>query len=1241
MQVGVCLVGVVTTTFGGTTWTGGGGTSASWMTAANWGGALPLFDGTETLTFASGLTSGTTLTLDGSKNVGALSFTTSSGFSIAAGTGGTLNLYSGNITDSANGSVGARLISAGITLGDPSAIRAYTGTWNLSMKSDVTVSGNIGEAGGSRGLTVTGGGTLTLSGTNSFSGGLTISSGTVNVTSNSNLGGASGGLTLGGGTLQVNDNVTGSRGIAFNSSLGGIYVATGKTFEQSGAISGNGTLTTSYLGTVILSGSGSNGTGSTTVSGVLSLRGTVALGSGNLTLSYGMLELGNSNFTRSLGTLAGQVNLGTTYGGGFAAYGADRIVNLGGAGAAVTWGSGSFIVSGQSLNLGSPTATHTLDFQNPINLNGLTGSIALTSGINTAADAKLSGVISGSLAGSNFVINGPTSIGGSPGTLLLSNGNNSYIGTTTINAGTLLAGANATGTTGNRVLGNATSDVLVGATTGSNPAGLLTNGAFTISRNIRAQSGSTGTLSIGGNTADSSTFSGSIFLGTSAATGNSTGRGVTLTAAPGGTATFSGVIQNPTSVVFPGLLTKSGAGTVVLSGVNTYTGGTAISGGTLSISQVANLGASGALSINAGTLEVTNSFSSSRALSVNDAASTVQVDGSNILTVTSAISGSGTLNKSGSGTMQLIGANTFSGGSVVAAGTLQTTANNRLANTGALTTSGGTFDLQTFTETVSAVTLSDGAITGSGTGTLTGSSYTVQNGSVTAILAGSAALTKSTAGTVSLSGVNTYTGTTTINGGTLQINSTASMGVTSNGATINAGTLELLSGYNVSTTRLFSLGDVTSTFQVDANSTYTLNGAIGNAASAGSLTKTGSGTLVLGSANTYGGSGSTTAINAGTLQASSDNQLGNSATALSFGGSGTGVFQVNGASFSSARNVVLNSTGTVNTNNNNAAFSGAFSGNAGLTKTGEGTLTLSGTNTYKGDTTINAGTIVINSAASLGNGGALAINSATLEVAASFSTARNISLGNAASTIQVDPAQTYSVSGVVSGAGTLTKNGTGNLTLAGANTFTGETVVNYGTLTAAAASGNALANTTAITVNNSGTLLLGASNQINPVAPMTLNGGTFAKGNFSEGSAAAAGVGALTLAGPNSHLDFGTGTVGTLSFASFSNLHAGTDQLIIDGWTGTAYSAGNAGTDRLIFATDQTANLGSFRFTGYLPGAAEFQIGTSGYYEVVPTAVPEPGTYAAGFLAFAAVGGWSWRKSARARCAARGGSGRE
>jgi hypothetical protein len=89
--------------------------------------------------------------------------------------------------------------------------------------------------------------------------------------------------------------------------------------------------------------------------------------------------------------------------------------------------------------------------------------------------------------------------------------------------------------------------------------------------------------------------------------------------------------------------------------------------------------------------------------------------------------------------------------------------------------------------------------------------------------------------------------------------------------------------------------------------------------------------------------------------------------------------------------------------------------------------------------------------------------------------------------------------------------------------------------------------------------------------------------------------------------------VGTLTFASFV---PGIYTLAIDNWTGTAATPGGGSSDRLIFNSDQSANLNSFSFTGYGPGALQFNLG-GGFYEVVP-AVPEPSTCFAAALAFAA-----------------------
>ena len=385
-------------------------------------------------------------------------------------------------------------------------------------------------------------------------------------------------------------------------------------------------------------------------------------------------------------------------------------------------------------------------------------------------------------------------------------------------------------------------------------------------------------------------------------------------------------------------------------------------------------------------------------------------------------------------------------------------------------------------------------------------------------------------------------------------------------------------------------------------------------------------------------------------------------------------------------------------------------------------------NTYTGGTTIYGGTIIVTNAASLGAvTGQLTINSGTLEVATGFSTSRLITLGSAASTIQVDAGQTYTTTSAVSGSGALLKSGLGTLilnasntysggtnvtagtlqmgannvlpatgvvtvsggtldlksfsqtilgivvtggsivgtgslsttgsyalqngtlslglggsgglakttsgtvTLSMANTFTGDTTISAGKLIVGALSGRALGGTSSVTVVSGGTLLLGANNQINTAAALLLSGGTFAKGDYAEGAANSAGVGALTLTASGSHLDFGTGTVGVLSFASFS---AAGYLLLIDNWTGTTGAVGTNATDRLIFNSDQAFNLSNFSFTGYASGAREFDLG-GGFFEVAPvTPVPEPSTYAAGCLGLLGVG-YSLSRELRRRRSAR------
>jgi len=154
-------------------------------------------------------------------------------------------------------------------------------------------------------------------------------------------------------------------------------------------------------------------------------------------------------------------------------------------------------------------------------------------------------------------------------------------------------------------------------------------------------------------------------------------------------------------------------------------------------------------------------------------------------------------------------------------------------------------------------------------------------------------------------------------------------------------------------------------------------------------------------------------------------------------------------------------------------------------------------------------------------------------------------------------------------------------------------------------------------VNSGGTLLLGANNQINNAATMTLNGGTFALGGKLEGAAGTTGVGALTLTA-TSTIDFAVGA--TSSIVQFSGLgtHTAGTLLQIANWNGIPNTGG--GTERLLFA-GATASFTSLYGQSDVTfnGAAGYSaVQFAGYYEI--TAVPEPSTWFAASFALVAIG---------------------
>ena len=253
---------------------------------------------------------------------------------------------------------------------------------------NLTIGSVIANNGGATALTKAGSATLTLTGSNTYSGATTIGAGTLQVGN----GGKSG--TLGSG-LVLNDGSL----LSFNLS---------STYAVPGAISGPGPLTQLGPGALVLN-AGDSYTGPTTISGgALRANSGAGLPAGsNLTLNGGVLESnGSASFTRSIGPAAGEVQWSGS-GGGFSANGGTLTVNLN-AGATLTWGGSATQIAG-ALLFGSSTANDATNFLNPINLNSSGGSLNCT--VQVAAGlggdfALLSGGLSNSAGTAGLVKTG-------------------------------------------------------------------------------------------------------------------------------------------------------------------------------------------------------------------------------------------------------------------------------------------------------------------------------------------------------------------------------------------------------------------------------------------------------------------------------------------------------------------------------------------------------------------------------------------------------------------------------------------------------------------------------------------------------------------------------------------------------------------------------------------------------------------------------------------------------------------
>ena len=589
------------------------------------GGAVTLANNANDFTGLLGKQNGSALTISSIKNSGVASAAGAgnkvqvgdSGIIIYNGSGDstdrTLEIRGGGAARLDNNGSGA-LIWTGPISNTSSAAKTFTlggsNTANNELKGVLANSGSFALS-----VTKADAGTWVLSGNNTYTGLTTVSAGTLTLSGNNS---GTGGVTLTAGTLNINSATA----------LG----ATASAFNINGGTIDN-----------------TSGTAKT-----LANNNPITLG-------------GNFAYGTSAGTASNNLNLGT----GTVNTGASRIITLNGAGAltfggvlantatnqgvSVTVNNGTGTTATSALNLGgiSITASGDTTFRN-FTLTG-NGNINVTGGISNGAGSGGGGLIKSGTG------------------ILTLTGTSTYTGATTINDGVLDA-IDGTGVSASSTIqlkggvfqssGTFTRSVATGngkVNWGSGYSGgfaargglldlQLNNGtsSLTWGNSYTNIAGDGSSLIFGSATADNRVdFKNGLNLGN----GTVATRTINVIDNPNSSADIariSGAITETTAGM--GLL-KDGAGTLELTGNNTYTGATTISAGTL---QIGAGGTSGAISSTSG---ISNN-------------GTLAINRSDALTVSTIISGTGALKNNGAGTLTLTGNNTFTGGTTVSTGTL-------------------------------------------------------------------------------------------------------------------------------------------------------------------------------------------------------------------------------------------------------------------------------------------------------------------------------------------------------------------------------------------------------------------------------------------------------------------------------------------------------------------------------------------------------------------------------------------
>lgn len=1105
-------------------------------------------------------------------------------------------------------------------------------------------------------------GVLTLTKTNSFSGATSISSGGILITNAKALGNTSG-ITITGGGLQL------SGGIIVNyplTMLGTGVSTTGALRSISGinkyigaiALTGNTTLyvdaDTLYLNPTNPISSTNNPT--LTISGsspgVMNFLNAFNLGTGAL------IKSGNSNSILS--------NSNTYSGGTSISGGALNIQNQNALGSssnavAISGTTGQLQIQGGitfSLPLTLSSTSSTGALRSISGTNSITGTLTLTGTSSIIADAdtlklmaspnSISGTNTNITLGGTGNIIVPNVIATGTGTLTKSgngilylNAANSYTGNTTISGGVLKILTTSAVSSNTLYTVDGTLDLNGNSISVSNLSSTGSNGLIT-----NSEASSTSTITITG-TNNSYTYSGVIadsITGTIALVKN--GLGTQILA---GSNKYSGVTninQGILEVQSNNALGTTTGATIIISGAelrtnaansnitipeNIFINGTGINnkGALLDSSYYSQNGngngnqnsqapysvtfsgtINSQITSRINTYNTTGTTFSNRYTSTNDiyfgGTGTISIPGINI--------GSNILNKDSTGTLNLTGASTYTGTSIIKGGTLSVSNNGALGSTsGIFVYGGGKLQLQggvsftNFPLTLGNINNTNGTFSSNGGnnswlydnsainlvgdtafitsdasngiftlpningtntslsfgGTRTSASFSLSGN----IALGSGGLIKSGTNTLSLINSNTYTGHTNIIGGTLNFTKLNQLGSTDSIFISGGGRLQVQGGQNITSLPL-TIGA--------ANNT---NGTLASHGGNNSWTKD---IKIIGSGIAYIAQDSAYVFKLGNIK-------GDSTTNLSMGSSNSiGSFDLTSSAF------------TLNKGN--------------FTKSGSDTLKLINANSYLGTTSISGGALYITNSNQIGSDSVIITsNTAQIQLDKGVtmnnklstsstgtnnliksitgnnywlgnitvtgstnvfnSLADNLYLNNIASStgtrnITFLGAGNINVNGIISNSGSVTKDSSGSLQIFGSNTYTGATYI------------------------NKGNLILQKNNTLPSTSDIYFNGGALQTNNYTQS------VGKINL-WDNSILNLGT-TSGNLSFSGYGNFDF--KKLSINNWVGTyGASTGNAGTGYRIYvngAALMTKNeLDQIKFINNNINYNAYQLGN----EIVPS----------------------------------------